>query len=114
MHPSDIQPLQELSQREIGYGQPPWELVPRAALGADVGKDCQSRLLPQVGWNGAWLWRGEETDRRSGGDARDTGYKLSTSEGPLPAGHLLRPLPTAPFLGGLFSGLLMGSSGHWA
>ena len=49
----------------------PWELMLRAALGADVGKACQSRLLTQVSWNGAWLWCGEATGRRSGADAGD-------------------------------------------
>ena len=84
----------------------------RAALEVTVRKTCYSRLLPQAGWNGALLWRREETGGRSRADARYTGYKLSTSEVSPAAGHLVRPLPSAPFLGGLFSGLLMGSSGH--
>jgi len=48
----------------------------RAALGADVGKACHSRLLlPQVGCNGAWLSGGEETDLLG---SRCPGYRIQS------------------------------------
>lgn len=62
----------------------------------------------------AWCWREEGTGQRSGAWTRDSGYGFSTRERPFLASHSGRTLPSAPFLGGLLSGLLMVSSGQRA